>query len=133
MRRKIIILCVAIMIFIFGVYLGHQQKMPEPSNIESPVAVGAAVYLRNNIKLLNYLQNGKINESKELLEHIVDVEISFLGDNLKHAKYPLPMEKRMREAMREAKKYRKRYPNHKPEPMSLNKAVEEAFRNISGQ
>jgi len=132
----IVVLCIAIIVFfILGIYLGYEKGTAELTyDLESSFDSGLASELGVHTKLLNHLQNGEIEKSKEILEYLVDNDIVFLDFDLRkqRVKYPAPMEKRMRDAIRAAKKYRELYPNHKPKLATVKKEVDAAFRRISG-
>jgi hypothetical protein len=137
MNRKIAISLVAsIVIFVLGIYFGFNRGTKSGykkgvEDLSTIIVVGTAVELKNDVKLLNYLQNGDIKESKELLESLVDIHVLYLGDGLKHTKYPAPMEKKILNAIRYAKNYREKYPEHKSKFPKVKEEIEAIFQNIS--
>lgn len=116
-----------------GYVIGKKQSNQTIVVLSSTYDDSVATNLINNVKNLEYLQNGKIDKSRDLLETLIDFDVSYLNVKLKDKKYALFKDERILEAIGYAKKYRKQYPEHQPKPITLKKEVEEAFRNISGR
>ncbi|MGA2191816.1 MAG: hypothetical protein ABSG42_00360 [Nitrospirota bacterium] len=143
-KINVVNIVAAMVIFVLGIYLGfnrgtklgYEKGTEYLSMIASIQDAGIAVELNNDVKLLRYLQNNEINESKEMLESLVDVHVMSLGNTLKPMWSLPPMDpykKRIHDAIENAKQYREKYPEHEPKLPKIKREIEEAFRNISGR
>lgn len=129
MRLKILITCaVALAIYTSGVIgyrVGSIRTMDELFKLELGTGMAS---LSTNLKVAELLKNNQKEQAEELLEKLIDMEVSSLGVHAGNPHFKATRQKIV-DSIHKAKDYRQRYPSptHKINE-NLKSGVEAAFK-----
>lgn len=132
MLTKIILPFLAgVLVFVCGLYLGYSKSAKQSANVNVSATYddSISIKLKNEVKLLKHLNDGEIDIAKDMLETLLDADVSYLGVKLLKTN---TAEKNVLDALTEAKEYRQKYSAHKPNK-AVSKTVEETFEKITKQ
>jgi hypothetical protein len=129
MRLKILITCaVTLAIYTAGVIgyrVGSFRAMDELFKLELGTGMAS---LSTNLKVAELLKSNQKEQAEELLERLIDMEVSSLGIHARNPQFESTKQKII-DSIHKAKDYRQRYPSptHKINE-NLKSDVEAAFK-----
>ena len=129
MRLKVLVTCaVALAIYISGAIgyrVGSIRTMTELFKLELGTGMAS---LNTNLKVAELLKNNQKEQAEELLEKLIDMEVSSLGVHAGNPQLESTKQKII-DSIHKAKDYRQRYPSptHKINE-NLKSNVEAAFK-----
>lgn len=125
-KKTLFCLVAAIVIFLSGIYLGHEKGMKMHS---TQYDCSTITDLKIKLKLLTSLRNGDISKCEEMLEYLADNDIQYLHGKLEMKVHNQQADKEIIETLREAKKYRTKYPEHKSDK-NYSKNIDDYLRIV---